>query len=222
MVALTGGDPKHMEMLNQQTKNWETRVDHPYLDSAGKRTIGWGTNIDARSRHDLVRWNDNKTSDEVWQELQSFDEHKGKNYKANFFNSKTNAKITPEEADRLYNMDIKTAADGAIYVFKSYDQQHPKLQEVLNDMAYNLGRGKLAKYKNFAEHINNGDYMAAAEESNRRGIENNRNQWTKERLRLHGQTLQQMQKDLQFYPRLRRGVDFPEAEPWWRFLKRYL
>jgi len=72
------------------------------------------------------------------------------------------AKLTPTQATRLYHMDLAKAKAAATQLIPNLEQLHPKVQSALIDMAFNLGGGKLATFRNFLGQIKRGDYLEAA------------------------------------------------------------
>lgn len=56
-------------------------------------------------------------------------------------------RITPEEIDALYDKDLETAIGDARSLFPNFDELDENRQIVLVDMAFNLGRERLAAFK---------------------------------------------------------------------------
>lgn len=70
--------------------------------------------------------------------------------------------ITKEEAERLLASDVQEAIADARAVCRSFDALNASRKTVLANMAFNLGRDKLSKFKNTLLAISIGDYSAAA------------------------------------------------------------
>jgi GH24 family phage-related lysozyme (muramidase) len=64
--------------------------------------------------------------------------------------------------------------------FRNFDALPIPAQSALLDMAYNLGAGKLREYKNLITAVEGFNFTRAAEECHRRGIQDTRNQWTRD------------------------------------------
>jgi len=73
--------------------------------------------------------------------------------------------ITEEEADLMLRADIIIAERGAeALVGNVWDQLSPARQAVLINMTFNLGRTRLAAFKNFLAALRATDYNTAASE----------------------------------------------------------
>jgi len=73
--------------------------------------------------------------------------------------------ITEEEADLMLRVDVEIAERGAkALVGNVWDQLSPARQAVLINMTFNLGRTRLAAFKNFLAALRAADYQTAADE----------------------------------------------------------
>jgi lysozyme len=73
--------------------------------------------------------------------------------------------ITEEEADIMLRADVEIAERGAkALVGNVWDQLSPARQAVLINMTFNLGRTRLAAFKNFLAALRATDYNTAASE----------------------------------------------------------
>ena len=126
------------EVKGAKTKKFEGFRPKIYRDSVGKRTIGYGFNID----------------DKYIASMLSKDIISGKRA------------ISTKESDQLfrvlYSMAEKDAADFlGEDVFKKLDDNK---KEVVVDMAYNMGLPKLSEFKKFKAAIEKDDYKTAGDE----------------------------------------------------------
>lgn len=72
--------------------------------------------------------------------------------------------ISLEEAEYLLQNDIKAAECAAKTVFKDFNSLDAVRQDVLVNMAFNLGQSRLSKFKNFLSALGARDYTSAAHE----------------------------------------------------------
>lgn len=122
------------EDTERYIKDNEGYSDKPYRDTKGKRTIGYGFNLDDSSNQQLAK-NLNITFDRP---------------------------IDTPTADRLFKHKAMQAEDDVKSLDPDYDNRPPQVKKVLLDMAYNMGRTSLSGFKDFFEALNNNDYHAAA------------------------------------------------------------
>ncbi len=95
--------------------------------------------------------------------------------------------ITVEEVSRVFYTDIKDA----IWYLQKYSYLKGNrfysipipAQEALVDMMFNLGPNRYRKFGEFKKAIAKGDYLKAAQECNRIGIQAVRNNYVKKLLR---------------------------------------
>ncbi len=74
-------------------------------------------------------------------------------------------KITKKEADQLFAVIYdKAVEDAKQYVGESWDDLDGVRQEIMVDMAYNLGKDRLAGFKKMKRAIRKGDYKRASAE----------------------------------------------------------
>ena len=113
----------------------------PYEDSVGVKTIGYGRNLEA---HPITK--------AEWKAIG------GKR-------DLDKEPLTEGEADVLFQNDIKRArADVKSLYGKTYDKLSQARKDVVIDMAFNLGKGKLSKFTKFFQALRQGNYDKAAEE----------------------------------------------------------
>jgi len=72
--------------------------------------------------------------------------------------------ITPYAARVLLRNGLYVALLDAEHVFATFSELDDVRQEVLANMAYNLGRRKLGGFKRLADAVHSGDYARAADE----------------------------------------------------------
>jgi len=115
---------------------------NPYKDSRGVLTVGIGFNLERPNAGALL-------------------EAEGISLKEVVARRRP---ITKEEAWRLAANDLEAAADDAARLFPNFDSLPRGVQEVLVNMAFNLGGGGLAKFKKMRAAVAEGDFRRAADE----------------------------------------------------------
>jgi lysozyme len=112
----------------------------PYLDSRGVLTVGIGFNLERSAAPGLLA-------------------AAGLDPEA----VKSGARpLTEEEAWVLARRDLQTAVSDAHQIFPNFASLPPGVQEVLVNMAYNLGGPKLAGFVNMRAAVAAGDFASAA------------------------------------------------------------
>lgn len=126
-----------MSNLREMLKRHEGYSSMPYKCPAGKRTIGWGHNIDARPLPKDIE-----------------------GYLA------ANSYILPEHAERLLSDDIRMATQDCQRIFLGFDTFSDRRKEALIDMIFNMGAAGVGKFKKMIKAIGNGDWNEAAHQVN--------------------------------------------------------
>lgn len=121
------------------TRMFENLKLHVYKDSEGYLTIGWGHSLTTGNNQNLVKLGLSPS-----QLLQ------GKR------------DLTREEADALYELDKKDADNQIRKLVPNFDTQPVEIQDILRDLCFNMGPGRLAKFKNTLPKFIKQDYKAAA------------------------------------------------------------
>jgi GH24 family phage-related lysozyme (muramidase) len=113
-----------------------------YEDSLGVPTIGIGFNLDRDDAPAVM-------------------ESLGLDYEALLSGE---AELSFEDSQRLFEMEFSRAEAIAAKFVDKFEELSPARQEVLIDMAYNLGQTRLRKFVEFRASLNAGDYVRAANE----------------------------------------------------------
>ena len=72
--------------------------------------------------------------------------------------------VTDERILDVFHKDCNVAYSDACNLVLNFAGQTPTAQRVLVNMAFNLGRNRLSKFKNMLKAVNEGDYQKAADE----------------------------------------------------------
>lgn len=167
-------------------------LDHLYLDSEGKVTVGIGLMFPSAEalKKSALRFKFATTgkyvgTDEIGAEYKRISAEK-KGYRAAYYRKKT---ILRADKNQLYLAFLKrykiAQADAVFFfntgtvitdaIFEKFDELPVNVRYALEDMAFNLGRPKLIKYQALRKYLKLGEWKEAATESKRKGIASNRN-----------------------------------------------
>lgn len=72
--------------------------------------------------------------------------------------------VTDERILDVFHKDCDVAYTDACALVLNFAGQAPDAQRVLVNMAFNLGRNRLSKFKNMLRYVNEGNYLMAANE----------------------------------------------------------
>jgi lysozyme len=135
---MAGTDAKYYDYGIPMTKDFEGYRDTVYRDTKGKRTIGYGFNID----------------DKAMAAMLPPDVVAGRR------------PLAQQEADQIFMARYNQAARDAVnYVgADTLLKLDPEKQAIIVDMAYNMGSNKLAEFKQLRKALQAGDNMRAAVE----------------------------------------------------------
>lgn len=177
----------------ERLKTFEGYADHLYLDSVGKVTIGVG--LMYGSADTLVGSNitfRTKTNGKIASASDIRDEFKrisklSKGRGASFYRSKCLLMADGADLQGRLMRRLSTALTDALYFyntgkpvpnakFEKFSDLPGNVQLALLDMAFNLGRGKLGKFQSLRNALKQGDWLNAAKNSHRRGIQSSRNE----------------------------------------------
>jgi len=72
--------------------------------------------------------------------------------------------INEDRVNEVFETDVATFIDEAKILFPDLDDLPEVAQQVIVNMAFNMGRPRLSKFKNFIAGVNDRDWVRAAEE----------------------------------------------------------
>ena len=100
------------------------------------------------------------------------------NYKANYYQDKSDIGISSDEHERIMQQKYADAYNNVTKNYPLFNTYSPSQQDALLDMNYNLGTPKFNKYTLMKEAIHSGNWQEAAKQSYRSGVSKFRNDWT--------------------------------------------
>ena len=169
---------------------FEKRINHFYLDSVGKVTVGVGHMLPNRAAVSSITMYKVKnklpgTLATLVEKQIEFDTilKQKKNYKAEWYKKHTTLVMKDADITALLNKHV----DSFYKKLKGYPDDFDKLdrnvQAALFDMIFNLGVNQIInKFKKFDAAIKSGDWKKAAAESNRPQLDPKRNTYVKTKL----------------------------------------
>ncbi len=185
--------------LQKNLAKYEGHINHLYLDTKGKVTIGVGhliANKNAMSGVTLYKTKNNlltqpTTLQEKMTEYANIAKLSwGKRYGAESFESHTTLKMKDFDIKFLLNKHIDSFHIELKNIYKkdkgyskNFGDFNSNVQLALFDMIFNLGATKLVKsFPKFNEAIKNGDFEKAAKQSHRLDISEKRNKYVEDLL----------------------------------------
>lgn len=127
------------EELFQQIARHEGYKQTVYKDSMGIPTIGIGFNLNEKHNQEILR----KLGIDINEVL-------------------SGKPLTDKQIRILYNFSLKSAYKDAESLVKNFKQQPKEVKKILIDMAFNLGKPRLSKFKGMLNAVERGDYKKAA------------------------------------------------------------
>lgn len=165
-------------------KNGEGSIDHMYLDTVGKVTVGVGNMLPKLATAQALSFlhrNDNKpaTHQQIEGEFTLVSSQQaGKNASSYKIYTKLYLPITT--IDALLEKRITEFTMGLKVNFPDYDQYPESARMALMDMIFNLGNaGLVNKFPSLTRAVKTRDWQECARQCNRVGIADSRNAKTK-------------------------------------------
>lgn len=177
----------------EKLEQYEGRLDHLYLDSKGKVTVGIGHMVPSSAAMisvTMYKKEDKATKvatfDQKKKEYETISKKK-KGYRASWYKTHTTLfmKSADIEAQRDVHLDSFYSELTNIYkkgngYASSFDEFPEDVQVALFDLIFNLGATKLNNtFPNFNKAIKDQDWEKAAKESNRPDVNQARNDFVK-------------------------------------------
>jgi GH24 family phage-related lysozyme (muramidase) len=171
--------------LKNSLRNYEGCIEYMYLDTRGNVTVGVGHMLgccgDAESLTFVMR--ESGASATVADIISEFNRVKAQQAgeSASKYKTCTQLDMPASAIEALLDGDIATAENGMRERFRNFDSYPVEAQTALLDMAFNLGLDGLARgYPRLHAAAEAGDWNACANECLRHGIQQARNDWTKQ------------------------------------------
>jgi GH24 family phage-related lysozyme (muramidase) len=163
-----------------RTAGFEAFVEHFYLDTVGKVTIGYGRMIPTADAAAALPLKDNGSDAEEdakrdeWALIKS----KPAGKPASYYKQFTKLTLLESDAKAMLRENLEGSAGDLKTRFPDLDDYPNDAQDALLDMMFNLGLPKFskAKWPTLFIAVEKKDWMTAATESNRPDVQDDRNQ----------------------------------------------
>lgn len=187
--------PAVKRQVVEKIEAYEGRVDHFYLDSVGKVTIGIGHLVSTRTAVSSIRMYVVKNGEAATigseQDKQSEYDNVLKQqagYRASWYKQHTKLVMKHDDIDRLMDVHISSFYRNLINIYRraggypgDFDEFPQKVQIALLDMIFNLGPRRLINgFPAMNGYIKAGNWSGAAQECNRPQVSLERNQYVRQ------------------------------------------
>jgi len=178
--------------LKERFEYYEGRVGHMYLDTRGFVTVGVGSMLSSISEAEKLPFVNITTGhlatlDEIKAEFLTIKSRPfGQSEPAYKFKPFTKLMLTDNFMNEqvMYHIQSFEKELKIIYGNEQFSEFPENVKLALFDMIFNLGMPKLRdSYPKFNDHIRNGNYVQAAQECNRNGVQAERNAYVSSLLR---------------------------------------
>lgn len=166
----------------KKLKEFEGYAEHMYLDSVGAVTIGVGVMLPsaAKAKSSGIAFTNRETKKKATGEEIEADYDSVKGATKGMFPPSKYLKFTKLDAStaslkKELDARLKVAEADRKAFYPDFAKLPSSVQYALLDMAFNLGRPKLMKYKKLKAALEKKDWKTAAKESKRNGIQASRN-----------------------------------------------
>jgi GH24 family phage-related lysozyme (muramidase) len=178
--------------FHAKIKLFEGNPDYLYLDTEGKVTVGVGLMfssgealVNSRIVFTVRSSGKRATPNEIKEEFKAISKlPKGRSTRyyeklgllkadTSSLESEFAKRINTATSDAIVYFNVGRESSSPVYV--EFSQLPALAQFALIDMAFNLGRPKLLKYRNLKKALEEGGWEEAAKQSHRRGIQSDRN-----------------------------------------------
>ena len=168
------------EPVIARLEQFEGRINYMYRCTGGEVTIGVGHAILTVADALKLQWQQKNSTERPTDAVIAIDyravENAPKGQVAGKYADLTLSRMNDEAIDQLLESDIMLFGTHLNRLVPGWSSDYPEnAQEALFDMAYNLGLGGLAKYHKLLNACAEGDWVVAAAESYRNGIDDDRN-----------------------------------------------
>ena len=169
------------QSLQALIKSGEGSIDHMYLDTVGKVTVGVGNmlpNAEAAIALGFLQRSDDApaSADQIGQEYEGIFCRMPGQYAASY-RPYTNLYLPEEAINNLLDTRIGDFQAGLEKSFPNYPGYPEAVKQALMDMAFNLGNaGLVKKFPSLTKAARNEDWSECAAQCHRRGISASRNE----------------------------------------------
>ena len=168
------------EQVIARLEKFEGRVPHMYRCTGGEVTVGIGHAIPGAAEAAQLQWEIAGQAASASQAQSDFGNVAAapKGMLAANYAALTQCRLSDEHIRSLVKADVQNFETRLAASFPKWISYPQPVQEALFDMAFNLGIGGLKKFVKLLGAVDAGDWETAAQESQRQGIAQARNNAT--------------------------------------------
>lgn len=170
------------EQFKARLKGFEGHLNHLYQDSKGHVTVGTGIMLPhagSIKRKGIVfhhiKARRPATTKEVTEEFKRV-KNAPKGMRASSYKQYCQLVATEASLNNALEASLKEAERGAKKYLPNLDQLPITVRFAIIDMVFNMGAAKIWQFKKLKKAIEAKDWAKASTESNRKGIQNSRNE----------------------------------------------
>lgn len=141
--------PEKTAELKAKLEVREGVCPEPYIDSRGIPTVGIGFN--------LIKYGARERIESVGAD------YDGLLKSAGAPRANKDFCLTPDQMNKLFKGDLADAFKETLDVYPRFEAHPDSVRDVLVDLTFNMGGGKLKEFRRFNQAIDNGNYAQAAE-----------------------------------------------------------
>lgn len=161
--------------VTQRLIKFEGSIPHMYMCSGGEVTVGVGHAIQSEDEALTLEWDAEEHVD-ILQDYSTVSSFKGENFTADYYQDLTVCRMADEDIAALCASDIEIFEAQLRDALPDWILYPEMAQQALFDMGFNLGIAGLMKFPKMLAAIDSGDWVTAALESHRQGIQDSRNE----------------------------------------------
>ena len=176
--------PLNLAHIKQQTCRFEGSVNHMYLDTVGKVTVGVGNMLSSVEQAQELPFVDRRTGRRATPQEIAADFEAVQRQPKGLFHGRyarcTKLSLPDEAVDALLEQRLHQFEGDLRRLYPGFDDFPEGAKLGLLDMAYNLGAGALAhRWPRLNAAVRSRDWAGVARESRRRGVNEERNAATR-------------------------------------------
>lgn len=170
-------------LVREALYRFEGRIPHMYLDTVGKVTVGVGHMIPSAASAARLPFLDEQgvpSGRAVIEAEYATVLRQTKGLVATAYRRHTRLHLAPAEIDRLTDQHLKSFERELGLVYRDFNQFPSPVKLALMDMIFNLGMpGLRTAWPRFNRAVRESDWATAATQSNRAGIQPERNDYVR-------------------------------------------
>jgi len=187
-------DDELVDRMYETIKDHEGFKNSPYYDTKWNKTVGAGLNVENRSAFNNLNWTYNNQPatqeqiDDCWNSLENekkrlqstSDTPNINNYSAEHFENFCDISLSDDDIIKDYKKHMLADLPVIRNLIPNFDTMKTNEQDGIMDMMYSLGGDRFGEFTNFIKAAKKNDVAGMMEQCHRRGIDEERNNWTRD------------------------------------------